>query len=201
MSACGARLSPLPTNAGINRRGEAHRVGHPSRCGRGTVRIADRGHRPPDRAIEDRRRPAAMAREDRRSRGAHRRGESDSMSTEREEPDYRFTLANERTFLAWIRTALALIAGGIAVVQFVPSFGIPGVRHGLSVALTASGGLLAALAVRRWQQVPIRDAPGRGPTADPCSAATRRRALRRHHGGPRCAGRLAAIGAVRCAAV
>lgn len=70
-----------------------------------------------------------------------------------QEPDYRFTLANERTFLAWIRTALALIAGGIAVVQFVPSFGIPGVRHGLSVALTAAGGLLAALAVRRWQQV------------------------------------------------
>lgn len=70
-----------------------------------------------------------------------------------QEPDYRFTLANERTFLAWIRTALALIAGGIAVVQFVPSFGIPGVRHGLSVALTAAGGLLAALAVRRWQRV------------------------------------------------
>lgn len=70
-----------------------------------------------------------------------------------EEPDYRFTLANERTFLAWIRTALALIAGGIAVVQFVPSFGIPGVRHGLSVVLTAGGGLLAALAVRRWQRV------------------------------------------------
>lgn len=70
-----------------------------------------------------------------------------------QEPDYRFTLANERTFLAWIRTALALIAGGIAVVQFVPSFGIPGVRHGLSVALTAGGGVLAALAVRRWQRV------------------------------------------------
>lgn len=69
------------------------------------------------------------------------------------EPDPRFTLANERTFLAWIRTALALIAGGIAVVQFVPSFGIPGVRHGLSVALTAGGGVLAALAVRRWQRV------------------------------------------------
>lgn len=70
-----------------------------------------------------------------------------------EEPDYRFTLANERTFLAWIRTALALIAGGIAVVQFVPSFGIPGVRHGLSVVLTAGGGLLAAMSVRRWQRV------------------------------------------------
>ncbi|MGI5219881.1 YidH family protein [Nocardia sp. CA-290969] len=33
------------------------------------------------------------------------------------EPDYRFTLANERTFLAWIRTALGLVAGGIVVGQ------------------------------------------------------------------------------------
>lgn len=31
------------------------------------------------------------------------------------EPDPRFSLANERTFLAWIRTSLALIAGGVAV--------------------------------------------------------------------------------------
>jgi putative membrane protein len=31
------------------------------------------------------------------------------------EPDPRFTLANERTFLAWIRTALALIAAGVAL--------------------------------------------------------------------------------------
>ncbi|MGB3353245.1 MAG: DUF202 domain-containing protein [Mycobacterium sp.] len=76
-----------------------------------------------------------------------------AASRDEQEPDYRFTLANERTFLAWIRTALALIAGGIAVVQFVPSFGRPGVRHGLSVVLTAGGGLLAALAVRRWQRV------------------------------------------------
>ena len=70
-----------------------------------------------------------------------------------QDPDYRFTLANERTFLAWIRTALALIAGGVAIVQFVPQFGIPGVRHALSVILTAGGGIMAALAVRRWQRV------------------------------------------------
>ena len=31
------------------------------------------------------------------------------------EPDPRFSLANERTFLAWNRTALALIAGGVAL--------------------------------------------------------------------------------------
>lgn len=67
--------------------------------------------------------------------------------------DYRFTLANERTFLAWIRTALALIAGGVAVVQLVPALSIPGVRHGLGMVLTAAGGVLAVLAVRRWEGV------------------------------------------------
>jgi putative membrane protein len=75
------------------------------------------------------------------------------MAVADEEPDYRFTLANERTFLAWIRTALALIAGGVAVVQLVPAFGIPGVRHGLGTALATAGGLLAVLAVVRWQRV------------------------------------------------
>ena len=35
-----------------------------------------------------------------------------------EEPDPRFSLANERTFLAWIRTALALMAGGLALEAF-----------------------------------------------------------------------------------
>ena len=70
-----------------------------------------------------------------------------------QEPDYRFTLANERTFLAWIRTALALIAGGVAVVQLVPAFGVPGVRHALGLLLTSGGGLLATLAVRRWRRV------------------------------------------------
>jgi putative membrane protein len=70
-----------------------------------------------------------------------------------QEPDYRFTLANERTFLAWIRTALALIAGGVAVAQLVTAFGAPGGRHYFGVLLIAGGGLLAALAVRRWRRV------------------------------------------------
>jgi putative membrane protein len=69
------------------------------------------------------------------------------------DPDYRFTLANERTFLAWFRTSLALIAGGVAVVQLVPEFAFPGARHGLGILLTIGGGALSVAAVRRWQLV------------------------------------------------
>ena len=46
-----------------------------------------------------------------------------------------------------------MIAGGVAVVQLIPAFGIPGVRHGLGLVLTTGGGVLAVLAIRRWQQV------------------------------------------------
>ena len=49
----------------------------------------------------------------------------------------------------------------VALVQLVPSFGIPGVRHGLSVFLLIVAAVLAVLSVRRWQQVQDRDAPGR----------------------------------------
>jgi putative membrane protein len=70
-----------------------------------------------------------------------------------QEPDYRFTLANERTFLAWIRTALALVAGGIAIVQLAPRFGGSGAREAVGVVVSAFGGLLSVLAVRRWQAV------------------------------------------------
>ena len=71
------------------------------------------------------------------------------------DPDYRFTLANERTFLAWFRTALALIAGGVAVVQLVPQFAFPGARHILGTLLTVGAvRTLSVAAVRRWQRVP-----------------------------------------------
>jgi len=69
------------------------------------------------------------------------------------EPDPRFTLANERTFLAWIRTALALMAGGIAIEAFTVDVFVPEVRKILAIALLALGMLLSASASVRWLNV------------------------------------------------
>ncbi|MDX3850553.1 YidH family protein [Streptomyces sp. AK02-01A] len=71
------------------------------------------------------------------------------VGDEGQTPDYRFSLANERTFLAWIRTALALVGGGFAVDQFLPDLRW-GVRVGLAVALLAAGALCALRAVNHW---------------------------------------------------
>ncbi|MFE2299940.1 YidH family protein [Streptomyces sp. NPDC059445] len=64
-------------------------------------------------------------------------------------PDYRFSLANERTFLAWLRTSLALIGGGFAVDQFLPDLRWAW-RAGLALALLAAGVLCALRAVNHW---------------------------------------------------
>ena len=64
-----------------------------------------------------------------------------------EDPDYRFTLANERTFLAWIRTALALAAGGLGAVALLDDFFGEEV---LGLGLLALSFLTAATAYRRW---------------------------------------------------
>ena len=69
------------------------------------------------------------------------------------EPDPRFTLANERTFLAWIRTALALLAGGIAVEAFTLDVFSPAVRTTLSVALLLMALLISGSACLRWLNV------------------------------------------------
>ncbi len=69
------------------------------------------------------------------------------------EPDYRFTLANERTFLAWQRTSLGLMAAAVAVVQFMPELAIPGLRHVLGIAVGAMAVLTAMAGLRRWSQV------------------------------------------------
>jgi putative membrane protein len=68
------------------------------------------------------------------------------------EPDPRFTLANERTFLAWVRTALAMLAGGVAL----HALGLPEtqwVRSVLAIALVLLGALVTAFAMIRWARV------------------------------------------------
>ncbi|SCG57132.1 YidH family protein [Micromonospora halophytica] len=65
-------------------------------------------------------------------------------------PDYRFSLANERTFLAWLRTGLALIAGGLAAAQFLPPLPLRHLREAIAVALLLLGGTVAVRAVDHW---------------------------------------------------
>jgi len=68
------------------------------------------------------------------------------------EPDYRFTLANERTFLAWQRTALGLLAAAVAVLHFLPGHSAPAVPYlfggslGVLAILSSAGGLI------RWRR-------------------------------------------------
>ena len=79
-------------------------------------------------------------------------GERAADSTAECEPDYRFTLANERTFLAWQRTALGLLAAAVAVVQLVPELTIPGARHALGLLLAVLATLTSGMGLLRWEQ-------------------------------------------------
>ena len=69
------------------------------------------------------------------------------------EPDPRFTLANERTFLAWIRTALAMVAGGIAVEAFTSELFVPEIRKTVAVLLLLLGLVTAGGSFFRWLNV------------------------------------------------
>jgi putative membrane protein len=67
------------------------------------------------------------------------------------EPDARFTFANERTFLAWTRTALAFVVAGLGIVQLLPPFpGVPWGRHLLGVPLIALGAVIAVVSYGQW---------------------------------------------------
>ena len=68
------------------------------------------------------------------------------------EPDPRYVLANERTFLAWIRTGIAFIAGGIAL-SAIPLNIDASLRKGLAVIALAIGALLALWAWFSWMRV------------------------------------------------
>lgn len=75
---------------------------------------------------------------------------SRTLLPEGEEPDPRFTLANERTFLAWTRTSLAFLGGGIALQAF-PLHNISGELQSLAALFVILTGLLISVgAAGRW---------------------------------------------------
>ncbi len=67
-------------------------------------------------------------------------------------PDYRFTLANERTLLSWLRTGLGLVAAGVAVASYVPSLGTAWGGATVGLALVTTGLLTALAGHRRWRR-------------------------------------------------
>ncbi|MDO5032546.1 YidH family protein [Corynebacterium sp.] len=66
-----------------------------------------------------------------------------------EEPDPRFSMANERTFLAWIRTSLAFIAGGVALETFDLPID-PTLSRVVSVLMLLAAIVLPAVAWWQW---------------------------------------------------
>ena len=74
----------------------------------------------------------------------------------------RFSLANERTFLAWIRTGLGLIALGVGVATFVSTQMASGVSLLLAAGLVLLGGAVAAASWFRWLRVERSMRSGQG---------------------------------------
>ena len=68
------------------------------------------------------------------------------------DPDVRFSYANERTFLAWNRTALAMVTAGLAITQLLPPFDVPGGRRMIGLPLIAIGTLVAIASFFQWRR-------------------------------------------------
>lgn len=64
----------------------------------------------------------------------------------------RTILANERTFLAWARTSLALIGAGVAVARFLPPGRVEGLGTGAGIVLILLGTTTLAVGYRGWGQ-------------------------------------------------
>jgi putative membrane protein len=89
--------------------------------------------------------------------GDHRSGDASSAypgvheNSGAREPDYRFTLANERTFLAYVRTALALDAASVAAMQFLTAVENLQIRRLISIVLAVAGIAASVGAYVRWR--------------------------------------------------
>ena len=66
--------------------------------------------------------------------------------------DVQLSFANERTFLAWQRTALGLITAGLAITQLLPSFDFPGGRRLIGLPLIGLGVVIGAVSYWEWRR-------------------------------------------------
>jgi putative membrane protein len=79
-----------------------------------------------------------------------RRWKREDWRTVGDDPDERFTLANERTFLAWNRTALALVTAGLAITQLLPKFSFSGARRLIGLPLILLGTVIGYMSYWQW---------------------------------------------------
>ena len=82
-----------------------------------------------------------------------RRRRPESVYGVGDEPDPRFSMANERTALAWMRTSLALVAGGVALISVSSLASLPEWSSLVAAAACLSGGALAWRSVVGWARV------------------------------------------------
>jgi putative membrane protein len=84
-------------------------------------------------------------------------------TNEKLDVDIRFLLANERTLLAWIRTALTMQAGGVALAHFLRDSPL-GFATGVSAVVL--GAVLAVIGYRRFRAADTAIRAGRLPRSD-----------------------------------
>ena len=77
---------------------------------------------------------------------------TDRAEAASDEPDVRFLYANERTFLAYNRTSLALVTAGLAITQLLPPFDLPGGRRMIGLPLIAMGTLMSVASLFQWRR-------------------------------------------------
>lgn len=91
-----------------------------------------------------------------------------------DEPDPRFSMANERTALAWVRTALAVVAGGVGLTSIARLADLPRALDVVAALMCVGGGWLAVSSVLGWRRREVALRTGRplpAPVALPWVAA------------------------------
>lgn len=86
------------------------------------------------------------------------------------EPDYRFSLANERTLLAWLRTSFALVALGVPLASGIRGLVLPRWHREIGLGAIVLGLLIVAAAFRNWRRAQLAMRLGVGLPRNPLPA-------------------------------